>query len=78
MTVKAMPYPLGGGLDLVTSPMVIPPGKATAGLNYEPHPRGYQRVDGYERFDGRPKPSEATYYILNYYDAVGGALSTVG
>jgi hypothetical protein len=23
---------------------------------------GYRRVDGYERFDGRPAPSDAVYY----------------
>lgn len=61
-------FALQGGLDLVTPAIQIPPGRAIAGSNYEPHPRGYQRVDGFERFDGRPKPSEASYWVLRFTD----------
>lgn len=59
-------YGLVGGLDLVTPPIEIPPGRAVAGLNYELASRGYRRSDGFERFDGRPKPSEASYWVLNF------------
>lgn len=52
-------FPLQGGLDLVTPPLAMPPGRMIAGENYEPHPAGYRRIDGYERFDGRPAPSDA-------------------
>lgn len=59
-------YPLVGGLDLVSPAISIPAGRVTASLNYEPAPRGYRRSDGYERFDGHAKPSEASYWILNF------------
>ena len=59
-------YPLQGGLNLVTPSIRTPPGHLIAGSNYEPVERGYRRIQGYERFDGRPKPSEASYWLLNY------------
>ena len=38
------------------------PGRAIALSNYEPHFNGgFRRIDGFERFDGRPKPSEQTF-----------------
>lgn len=57
---------LEGGLDLVSRPITKPPGRAIAALNYEPGPTGYSRIDGFERFDGQPKPSEASYWVLNF------------
>lgn len=65
---------LRGGLDLVTPALQVPPGFAIAAQNYEPEARGYRRVQGYERFDGQPKPSEAAYYVLNF-DAGQAAIS---
>ena len=59
-------YGLQGGLDLVTPPIQLPPGKVIAALNYEPHPRGYQRVDGFEALDGRPRPSQQSYWTLSF------------
>lgn len=56
----------GGGLDLITPPLQIKPGRLTAGSNYECGPRGYTRCGGYERFDGRLKPSEANYWVLGF------------
>lgn len=47
---------LQGGLDLVTPLIAMPSGRVIAGLNYEPDVAGYRRIDGYERFDGRPSP----------------------
>lgn len=53
-------YPFNGGLDVVTPALSVDPGFALALVNYEPwFNGGYRRVDGYERFDGRPKPSAA-------------------
>lgn len=59
-------YRLGGGLDLVTPMIVIPPGRLIAAVNYEPTEVGASRIDGYERYDGRPKPSDASYWVLNF------------
>lgn len=57
----------GGGLDLATPVLSIPKGCALAAMNYEPDPfGGYRRIDGFERFDGRPSPSAAVYYYAPY------------
>lgn len=54
-----------GGLDVSTPSHQIDPGKLTTALNYEVNPgNGYRRIDGIERFDGRPKPSNARYDII--------------
>lgn len=58
-------FPLGGGLDLVSPQIEMSPGRALAALNYEvSNTGGYSRVDGFERFDGRNRPSDATYRKL--------------
>ena len=57
---------LRGGLDFVTSPLSISPGRLWMALNYVPVEAGYRRILGYERKDGRPSPSEASYWILSY------------
>ncbi len=57
---------LGGGLDKETPSWNVPPGALRDALNYEVHVEGgYQDVTGYERFDGRTKPSEADFSILD-------------
>jgi hypothetical protein len=66
MTQQTQFFALQGGLDLVTPAIRTPAGSLIAGLNYEPVERGYRRIQGYERFDGRPKPSEAVYYTINF------------
>lgn len=54
-----------GGLDLVTPPLAIKPGFVREAQNYEiGEYGGYHRLDGYERYDGRPKPHDATYTVL--------------
>ena len=56
---------LGGGLDQVTPTLSLPPGVARRAANFECSiTGGYTRIAGYERFDGRPSPSSATYNIL--------------
>jgi hypothetical protein len=55
-------YALEGGLDVVTPALSIRPGMAIAMVNFEPwYQGGYRRIPGYERFDGRPKPSDASF-----------------
>jgi len=65
--VETKSFELKGGLNLVDPPISIPDGMLLAATNYELLPRGgYRRIDGYERSDGQPKPSAATYWILNF------------
>ena len=60
-------FELKGGLNLVDPPIAIPDGMLLAATNYELLPRGgYRRIDGFERSDGQPRPSEASYWILNF------------
>lgn len=55
-----------GGYDTETSPLSVPGGMVRAGQNYEIGIHGgYQDIKGYERFDGRPSPSSASYAILD-------------
>lgn len=63
--VKPTYYPLDGGLDLMTPPIAVKPGKVSDSQNYETEiSGGYRRIDGFERFDGRASPSAAAYWIL--------------
>lgn len=60
-------FALKGGLNLVDAPITMPNGMVLAAVNYELLSReGYRRIDGFERFDGQPSPSEASYWILNF------------
>lgn len=53
---------LSGALDLVTPTLALRPGVLRDAVNYEVSVTGgYSRIDGYERFDGRPSPSDATF-----------------
>ena len=68
-------FPLVGGLNLVDPPITLPPGNLLYGDNYECGVRGgYRRIDGFERYDGNPRPSAATYWILDF-DAGTAAIS---
>lgn len=56
-------YPFNGGLDVVTPALSVDPGFALSLVNFEPwYNGGYRRIDGYERCDGRAKPSAGTAY----------------
>lgn len=56
---------LQGGLDLVSPTLQIKPGIARDGINWEQSiTGGYARIDGYERFSGKPNPSAANYLTL--------------
>lgn len=57
---------LSGGLDEITPPYQRAPGLLRVTQNFEVSINGgYRRIPGYERVDGRAKPSDATYAILN-------------
>lgn len=71
-TTKTRYYRLAGGLDLVTPALSVPPGRCLAMANYEPYfSGGYRRCAGYERFDGRPKPSDATFVGFDVSSTAG-------
>jgi hypothetical protein len=64
--VKSGYIKLAGGLDEMTPPYERSPGSARKAQNFECDINGgYATVTGYERYDGRPKPSESTYIIVN-------------
>jgi hypothetical protein len=61
---KSAYFAFQGGLDLVTPALSIPPGRTFDSLNYEPEiSGGYRRIDGYERFDGHPSPTDDAKYV---------------
>lgn len=78
--MQAKFFPMAGGMDQVTPPIAVPAGRLASCLNYEGSPRGYRRIDGWERFDGRPRPSEATYDVVPFeggaYELVAGMALT--
>lgn len=52
-----------GGIDRETPVLSIDPGALLDGMNYQPGLfGGYERIDAFERYDGRVKPSDAQYY----------------
>lgn len=60
-------FPLTGGLDQVTPPIKVEPGKLLSVSNYEQGILGgYTRIEGFERTDGQPLPSAMSYWILNF------------
>lgn len=63
---RPKPIKLGGGLDTSTAPMSVPEGCVIGSMNYQERvvDGGYERVHGYERFDGRPWPSDAQITAL--------------
>jgi len=62
MAVKTKYFQMAGGLDLVSPALALMPGAMISCLNYEIGAfGGYRRIDGYERFDGRPSPHKATF-----------------
>lgn len=55
-----------GGLDQITPTLSLPPGVVRRAANFECSLNGgYTRIGGYERFDGRPNPSDARYTIVS-------------
>ena len=68
MTLPNVRYdviPLEGGLDQKTPTLSLKAGVVRDGFNFECAINGgYSRIGGYERVDGRAKPSDATYQII--------------
>lgn len=60
--------PFTGGLDASHSALTVEDGRMIQCQNFEQifGQQGYRRIDGYERFDGRPQPHRATYIIQNF------------
>ena len=55
-----------GGLDQEAAAMTFPPGSIYASKNYvSTTDGGYERIDGYERYDGQASPSDATYQVFD-------------
>jgi len=76
-TTKTKYFALGGGLDVTSPALAVDPGRLLAAINYEPwFQGGYRRIDGYERFDGRPKPSEATFIGFDVSSTTGLSVGT--
>ncbi len=62
---KTQMFPLVGGLDVESAQFSRKPGLVMGGVNYESSPEnGYESVGGFERFDGRTRPSTAAYKVL--------------
>lgn len=76
MTAKPQFYSLRGGLDQETPAIMLPPGRAIAALNHEASVSGYARTQGYERFDGHPAPSAATFSVAAF--TLGSTAFTAG
>jgi hypothetical protein len=75
MTQRTYSVPFRGGMDLVTPAKSVNPGRVLVSKNYEPRDEGgYRRILGYERFDGLPSPTEASYWILQYDGGTGAEL----
>lgn len=55
-----------GGLDLTTPAVAVRNGSAIGGYNYEAVTGGYRRIGGYERLDGRLRPSRARFWGLGF------------
>lgn len=54
-----------GGLDLMTPPLSLHPGAVRDILNFEVALNGgYGRIGGYERYNGLPSPSAASFVIV--------------
>lgn len=67
MPIQQRFFGMRGGLDLETPSVTVDPGRLIGAQNYEARVQGgYRRIDGYERFDGRPRPSDASYWIITF------------
>ena len=63
--LKPVYLPFQGGLNTTSQRLAVPVGMCQAAQNYEPGLQGgYRRLGGYERFDGRARPSDASYTLL--------------
>lgn len=64
MTIESAYIPFNTGEDTASPPGTRNPGSLLLSQNYECDTSGsLRRIDGYEIFDGRVSPSDATYYV---------------
>jgi hypothetical protein len=62
VTTRVAETVMAGGLNLSAPPLSLTAGEAIQLFNYEVTDLGrYKRIAGYERFDGRKRPSEQSY-----------------
>lgn len=62
-----LPFALTGGLNQTAPQITLPPGTLTRALNFEtPVAGGYRRVDGYDRYDGKPSPATIQYVRIPF------------
>ena len=67
ISLRSAYTPCRGGEDLITPTIEVKLGRASPTQNYELDKLGrFRLIGGYEAFDGRPKPSEASYWILDF------------
>lgn len=74
-----------GGMDLASPALSITAGCAADGMNYEAGVTGvfggFRRIDGFERYSGKPSPSDAFYWyasaILSGTPVVGDTITGV-
>jgi len=79
MSLQRQYVALGGGIDTETPMLSVPAGFVREAWNFEQAIHGgYSRVAGYERVDGRPAPSEATYVELPFLGLVALGSEVVG
>jgi len=71
--------PLQGGYDQITSAYNLTPGALRDCINFACRSQGgYYRVPGYERLDGRPSPSAATFITIDVTMSPGQPIPPVG
>lgn len=68
-------FPLVGGLDVETAQFSKQPGMVIGGSNFEnSQESGYDRIGGFERFDGHARPSDADFKVLGASVAFTGVV----
>jgi hypothetical protein len=76
-SLRAKYFAFEGGEVLTDPALSTSPGSLLYGKNYEVYPEGgYRRVDGFERYDGRVKPSESIYWIIEFQTGTVAAVDT--
>lgn len=66
---------LGGGLDVVTPPLLVAPGRVIQMKNFECDlNQGYKLFEGYERFDGQASPVDSSFWALELDSTTGGVI----
>lgn len=79
MTMQTYRLRMTGGLDTSSAPMSVPEGCVVGSKNYIERvvDGGYETPGGYERYDGRPRPSDAEIVAIEA-DGTWSAAAVVG